>query len=217
MANHRRFDDETAQRVVALYESGLRTQDIAATMRASDTTILKVLKQHGVRLRLRKERFISAELLQQMKNHYTTGASFQEVAEHFGFCWKTVNDRLRAAGVQPRPAGFRSGAEHHDWKGGRFVRAGYVFVRMSPEDPFYEMATANEYVLEHRLVMARHLGRALTEDETVHHVDDRDKTNNTLSNLQLRQGNHGKGAVFRCRDCGSHNVGATPIAGQQVN
>ena len=46
------------------------------------------------------------------------------------------------------------------------------------------MARANGYVLEHRLVMARSLGRPLAPTEVVHHRD-HNKTNNSLSNLEL--------------------------------
>lgn len=60
------------------------------------------------------------------------------------------------------------------------------------------------YVAEHRLIMARHLDRPLTKKETVHHKDG--NQNNNIANLQLRTGNHGKGASFECADCGSHNV-----------
>lgn len=59
--------------------------------------------------------------------------------------------------------------------------------------------------------MAIALGRPLTSHETVHHID-LDHANNALSNLQLRQGKHGKGTVSECADCGSHNIIFVPLA-----
>ena len=47
-------------------------------------------------------------------------------------------------------------------------------------------------VLEHRFVMEQHLGRKLTADETVHHVDG-DRANNSLANLELFCSRHGPG------------------------
>lgn len=46
------------------------------------------------------------------------------------------------------------------------------------------MANKNGIILEHRLVMAEHLGRYLTKDEIVHHLDG-DMTNNDVSNLVI--------------------------------
>lgn len=65
--------------------------------------------------------------------------------------------------------------------GNRIVRGdGYVLVRC----PDYPAAKPNGYVFEHRLAMARHLGRPLTSDELVHHRDG-DRQNNAVDNLEL--------------------------------
>lgn len=73
------------------------------------------------------------------------------------------------------------GSKAPNWKGGRNITSsGYVEIYK----PNHPQASVRGYVYEHRLVMEKHLGRLLKNDEVVHHIDF-DKTNNKISNLQL--------------------------------
>jgi len=77
------------------------------------------------------------------------------------------------------------GEKHGLWKGGKWISQGYIMVKLYPNDPFYPMAIKpHQYVLEHRLVMAKHLGRCLKSWEVIHHKN-HIKTDNRVENLQL--------------------------------
>lgn len=97
-----------------------------------------------------------------------------------------------------------------DWNGEpqrrrKILLHGYEAVLISRDDEMSSMRMYNGYVLMHRLVMARHIGRPLRKDETVHHING-EKLDNRIENLQLRQGKHGRGVSHRCLDCNSINV-----------
>ena len=76
----------------------------------------------------------------------------------------------------------RIGPLGNGWKGGRYIGPyGYVYVWVGMLHPMHD---SKGYAVEHRLVMASHLGRSLTSDELVHHRNEI-KTDNSLANLEL--------------------------------
>lgn len=67
------------------------------------------------------------------------------------------------------------------WKGGRGrTTEGYILI-YNPTHPF---KNNNNYVLEHRLVMEKHIGRYLNPKEVVHHINGI-VNDNRLENLML--------------------------------
>lgn len=76
------------------------------------------------------------------------------------------------------------GKNNPNWQGGKIRQGGYVMILLEPTDFFYSMAGKNGYVMEHRLIMAKHLGRCLQEWEKVHHKDGI-RDHNVVSNFKL--------------------------------
>lgn len=73
----------------------------------------------------------------------------------------------------------RTGSKNPKWRGGRLKKTnGYIIVQ-SPDHPF---RCVDGYVLEHRLVMEKKLGRYLTVNEVVHHINGI-KDDNRIDNL----------------------------------
>jgi len=82
----------------------------------------------------------------------------------------------------PKP--WLVGERSSRWKGGHIIKNGYILVKLQPNDFFYSMVAKSGYVPEHRLVMAKSLGRNLHRWEIIHHKN-HIKDDNRIENLQL--------------------------------
>ena len=91
------------------------------------------------------------------------------------------------ASIRSRLTGERAPS----WRGGRHVgKAGYICIW----EPSHPKANGN-YVLEHRLVMEKSIGRYLVGRETVHHRNG-NRVDNRIENLELYASNHGVGHKY---------------------
>jgi len=106
---------------------------------------------------------------------------------------KIKNDRCKHCSDSERCKGLSgAGKKSVCWKGGYYYRYGYKYIWLSETDSFYSMTGSNPYVAEHRLVMAKHLGRSLTNKEIVHHKNGI-RDDNQIGNLELTtKGKHAK-------------------------
>ena len=95
---------------------------------------------------------------------------------------KTVVRRLSKLGITRR--GFK-GEDNPMWAGGVKIDKGGYVLRHFPEHP---QANSQGYVREHRLVMEESLGRSLTSEEVVHHIN-KDRGDNSIGNLKLLESN----------------------------
>jgi hypothetical protein len=105
------------------------------------------------------------------------------------FCECNCGEKIHSINKLGLPARYKQGhyargirgATHSQWKGGRRKHGGgYVYI-WKPDHPF---CIKLGYVLEHRLVYEKHLGRYLTKEEHIHHING-DRLDNRIENLRL--------------------------------
>lgn len=146
-------------------------------------------------------RKITPELLEEMRRlYFDERKSLREVGRKLGWSDKGVSYQLkknfgqlrsrsealigRKVTEKMREAARRLGKsqvgpKNPSWKG-RVKRSGYIAIRVN-NHPY---ASADGYVMEHRLVMEKVLGRFLLPHEDVHHLNGI-KTDNRPENLKV--------------------------------
>jgi transposase-like protein len=181
----RRFTDEDAAEFARAYRSGENLTQIGRQYGVSTKVIRDYLVRSGVQLRpVGAPAFWTDERKAEATRRYQAGEQLQDIAAAIGCGHSTLARTLVELDVHEKKPYELRGEDHHSWQGGRAVRKdGYVRVRITDEnrDLIAPPLPRAGYVLEHRLVMARKLGRPLLPGERPHHKnlirDDNDPGN----------------------------------------
>ncbi|MDP2730133.1 MAG: HNH endonuclease signature motif containing protein, partial [Dehalococcoidales bacterium] len=159
--------------MVAFYNTCHSTRIVAKQYAITPTQSYYLLKRGGAKFHYHGRKYMDAFPLDEATKLYNDGSTVKAIALKFGYSPITVGFYLRKAGVDVKHVKNRAGGKIK-------TSDGYVHI-YSPEHP---VAGGWGYIMEHRLVMEKHLGRYLTRKEQVHHINGI-RDDNRLENLEL--------------------------------
>ena len=148
------------------YETLGSLSKVAKHYNVSKKTILNYMNKFKIPRNSITIRFDEESLLKR----FSEGENIISIAESLGVSVPTVRKVFKKHKIDTDR--FHKGYILKD--------SGYILIR-KPEHP---NSDKKGYVLYHRLIVEEHIGRYLSKEEVVHHIDF-DKNNNNITNLQI--------------------------------
>lgn len=201
------YPDGIQDEILKLHNQGVGTTVLSRRFGGSISSVKQAILRKGGNILpgTTSRKVLEPATEKRICDLYKQGMSQEKIGAAVRFDQTVISRVLRENGVSARN-GAPFGSAHQNWKGGRTRNSsGYWLVHIEKSDAMASMCVKGGYVLEHRLNLARKMGRPLLRSETVHHIDG-DPSNNHTENLQLRSGRHGRGITMCCADCGSRNI-----------
>ena len=156
------------QEAIACLQRGESVHMIAKKIGISSTCLSQKLKENGVAV---PTRAMSAKNTWKNHSHPRLGKKGKDCpvyGKKMSASWMEKMEVIRKTQAEK----VRMYRKKHS--------GGYIMIYL-PDHPY---ADRTGYVLEHRAVMEKHIGRHLTADEIVHHING-NKADNRLENLAL--------------------------------
>lgn len=164
------FSEEQEKAAIELYDKTHSTRVVGKFLGCDHTVASNFLKRNGVHVLSKNE-----TAAYTWKNHKHPRLDKKgQLCPQYG---KKMSDETRA---KMEPIWKRNGDERRSVNGRKMHCGGYALVYC----PNHPDAERDGYVLEHRFVMEQHIGRYLSSEEVVHHING-NKLDNRIENLLL--------------------------------
>jgi len=172
---------------------------IARELKCSPQTVGRWAKKYEIKekyklsaLKIKKTKYPLLNNKEWLRQKYVDEKLSQgEIAKIIGCKGGAINYFLFKHGIPSRThledikirdsKSSTKGPKHWNWKGGKIKhKSGYILIRALD----HPNATNRGYIMEHRLIMEKYLGRLLKPTELIHHKNG-DPSDNRIENLEI--------------------------------